>query len=127
MKSNIENAKEMATVKLKSIESTTKMMLPGALQEAIESAIFQAYLEGWEGHRTSADYLNRPPIPLTEKPFLTLDEAALYIGISKSSLYKLTHKKEITYSRPTGRNIFFERSDLDTWLRKNRKAAYCPA
>lgn len=54
-------------------------------------------------------------IPLYEKKALTLDEAARYLNISKSSLYKLTHKKQIPFNQPGGKVIFFRRTDLDNW------------
>ena len=37
------------------------------------------------------------------KQVLTLEEAALFMGISKSSLYKMTHKHELRSSVPTAR------------------------
>lgn len=51
---------------------------------------------------------------------LTMDEAAKYLNISKGHLYRLTSTHEITYSKPNGKNIFFDREDLDEWKRRNR-------
>lgn len=128
MKSNIEQAKEFADAQIEKLMKRYPAMSPGySLSDDVRTSIFTAFLNGWEGYRASADYLNRPAVPLTEKPFLTLEEAALYIGISKSSMYKLTHGKEIPYTRPTGRKVFFDRNDLDTWLRSNKKVVYQPA
>ena len=45
------------------------------------------------------------------KEVLTLEEAALFMGISKSSLYKMTHKHEL---------IYFEKAELLKWMRQNR-------
>ena len=56
------------------------------------------------------------------KEVLTSDEAARYLGISKSYLYKLTMERGIPYSKPLGKVCYFERADLDNWLRKNRVA-----
>jgi len=54
------------------------------------------------------------------KKQLTMDEAAKYLNISKGHLYRLTSTHEVAYSKPNGKNIFFEREDLDEWKRRNR-------
>jgi excisionase family DNA binding protein len=56
---------------------------------------------------------------LSFKVFLTLEEAATFTGISKSYLYKLTHRGSIPFSKPQGKLIFFERLELENWLRQN--------
>lgn len=54
------------------------------------------------------------------KQVLTLEEAALFMGISKSSLYKMTHKHELPFFRPNGKIVYFEKSELLNWMRQNR-------
>ena len=54
------------------------------------------------------------------KQVLTLEEAALFMGISKSSLYKMTHKHELPFFRPYGKLIYFEKAELLKWMRQNR-------
>ena len=54
------------------------------------------------------------------KEVLTLEEAAVFMGISKSSLYKMTHKHELPFYRPNGKLIYFEKSELLKWMRQNR-------
>lgn len=58
-------------------------------------------------------------IPLHEKTVFSLDEAAIYLTISKSTLYKLTSRKEIAHYR-TGKLIYFRREDLDAWALQKR-------
>ena len=53
---------------------------------------------------------------LCQKDIFNLDEAATYLSMSKCTLYKLTSKKEIPHYKPN-RFIFFERSELDKWIR----------
>lgn len=55
----------------------------------------------------------------TVKDFLSIDEVAAYLQISKSSVYKLTSSRELTVYKPNGKNIFILRSDLDNWIKKN--------
>lgn len=53
-----------------------------------------------------------------EKP-LTMDEACEFLGMRKGSLYKLTHKKVIPFSKPNGKKIYFNKADLVKWMMKN--------
>lgn len=53
-----------------------------------------------------------------EKP-LTLGEAARYLDVSKSHLYQLTHKNKIPYYRPNGKRVYFDKIELDKWIKRN--------
>ena len=61
---------------------------------------------------------------LSNKAALTLDECALYTGMAKSYIYKLTHEGVIPYSKPNGKKIFFDRLELDQWLLGNKIKGY---
>ena len=52
------------------------------------------------------------------KEVLTLEEAALFMGISRSTLYKMTHSSAIPFYRPNGKLIYFEKSELLAWMRR---------
>ena len=54
------------------------------------------------------------------KEVLTLQEAAQYMGIARSSLYKMTSNQTIPFYRPNGKLIFFEKDDILSWIRRNR-------
>ncbi len=54
------------------------------------------------------------------KCIFTLIEASEYLGISKSTLYKLTSQRKIPFHKPNGKLIYFQKSDLDNWALKNR-------
>ena len=54
------------------------------------------------------------------KEVLTLQEAAQYMGIARSSLYKMTSNQTIPFYRPNGKLIFFEKDDILSWFRRNR-------
>lgn len=56
-----------------------------------------------------------------EKQILTLEEAVLYTGLSKHTLYKLTSQKKITYYKPGGKKIIFRRKDIDDFIFANPK------
>ena len=54
------------------------------------------------------------------KEVLTADEAAKYMGVSKSYLYKLTCKQEIPHYKPMGKMCYFNRREVEAWLQSNR-------
>ena len=54
----------------------------------------------------------------TEKP-LTFDEAARYLDVSKSHLYKLTSANKIPHYKPQGKRVYFAKRELNTWLLRN--------
>lgn len=57
------------------------------------------------------------------KQVLNLNEAAKYLDISKSHLYKLTSRKEIPFYCPQGKRLYFKKDELDQWLTRNRSAS----
>jgi len=56
---------------------------------------------------------------LTQKKALTIDECAIYTGLKKSQLYKLTMNQLIPFSKPRGKEIYFDRELVDEWLLRN--------
>jgi len=57
-----------------------------------------------------------------EKP-LSFSEASEYLSVSKSHLYKLTSKNLIAHFKPAGKLIYFKKSDLNSYLFRNRKSS----
>ena len=55
---------------------------------------------------------------LTKNVF-SFDEASKFLNLSKSYLYKLTSGNLIPHYKPQGKMLFFERADLEAWLRQN--------
>lgn len=58
-------------------------------------------------------------IAASAKDVLSVDDAALYLGVSKSLLYKLTSSRRIPHYKPSNKLIFFKRSELEAWVTKN--------
>lgn len=54
------------------------------------------------------------------KEVFNLEEAARYLNISTGHMYRLTSTHEITFSKPNGKHIYFERKVLDDWKRRNQ-------
>ncbi|TSA31490.1 MAG: DNA-binding protein [Porphyromonadaceae bacterium] len=51
--------------------------------------------------------------------YLTQDQAARFLGLSKSALYSMTSKNEIAYHKK-GRRNYFKKSDLRNWIESGR-------
>lgn len=51
------------------------------------------------------------------KNVLTADEAAMYLGVTTGHLYRMVRKHNIPHTRPTHGKIYFQKTDLDKWLR----------
>ena len=59
----------------------------------------------------------------TQKEVLTSDEAARYLGVSKSCLYKWTMGRKIPhYKSTTGKMCFFNRKEIEAWMQSQRVA-----
>jgi excisionase family DNA binding protein len=58
----------------------------------------------------------------SNKAVLTFDQAAEYIGLSKSFLYKLTSTGGISCHKPNGKLLYFSKSDLDNFMLRNRRS-----
>ena len=50
---------------------------------------------------------------------LTLEEAADYLGLSKSYIYKLTCSARIPHYKPQGKRVYFAKCELNNWLLRN--------
>jgi excisionase family DNA binding protein len=51
---------------------------------------------------------------------MTIEEAAKFLSLSKSHIYKLTSRGEIPHYKPTGKRIYFFRDDLIDFLKAGR-------
>ena len=49
---------------------------------------------------------------------LTLVEAAKFLDLSRSHLYKLTSERKIPHFKPNGKKIYFDESELVQWLKR---------
>ena len=49
----------------------------------------------------------------------TLAEAAKFLDLSPSHLYKLTSERKIPHFKPNGKKIYFDESELVQWLKRN--------
>lgn len=59
---------------------------------------------------------------ISTKEVLTLDEVAIYTGLSKSHIYKLCSSNDIPFYKPQGKVNYFNRLEIEDWLQQNRVA-----
>ena len=51
---------------------------------------------------------------------MTTTEAARYLGLKPSYLYKMMMRRAIPYYKPGGKLCFFAKEDLDAWMKRVR-------
>jgi excisionase family DNA binding protein len=56
----------------------------------------------------------------SNKDVLNLEDACNYTGLSKSTLYQLTSQARIPHFKPNGKLIYFDKNELNTWLKQNK-------
>ena len=85
------------------------MTNPNDLKESIQNIL--------ERLDTLQDILNKK-----ERPFLTIDEASEYLGISKNTLYAYTSRGILPFYKLQNRKIYFKIEELDDFIlsKKNR-------
>lgn len=52
---------------------------------------------------------------MKQKQVLSLEEAAQFLGVSKSYMYKLTSVRTVPFSKPNGGTLFFDKEELTNW------------
>ena len=56
----------------------------------------------------------------SQKPFMSLDEAATYLNLSKNTLYAYNNRRTIPF-RKTGKSIYYKLEDLDAYVLRDSK------
>lgn len=57
---------------------------------------------------------------IAHKEILSFKEALVYLDVSESTLYKMTAKKDIDFTKPNGGKIYFRKSDLNNWMLQSK-------
>ena len=55
-----------------------------------------------------------------EKKMLSIDDVSVLTGLSKSHLYKMTCRHQIPYYKPSGKLMYFDKAEIEEWMRQNR-------
>lgn len=59
---------------------------------------------------------------MSDRTFMTAEEAAAYLGFKIDSLYNKCYKKQIPHYKPSGGKLYFLREELDAWIAAGRVA-----
>ena len=59
---------------------------------------------------------------LASKNVLNFEDVVILTGLSGSFLYKLTCSKQIPHYKPHGKHIYFDKNEIEDWMRQNRVA-----
>jgi excisionase family DNA binding protein len=62
-------------------------------------------------------------VRISAKEHLTLEEAARYLDLSPSYMYKLTCSGTLVPLKPSGKKLYFIKKDLDEWIKSNGRAS----
>ena len=54
------------------------------------------------------------------KEILNVEDLINYTGYKRSYIYKLVHNNILPYSKPNGKTLFFQKSEIDSWLLQNK-------
>ncbi len=54
-----------------------------------------------------------------QSDLLNLNQAAQYLSISNSQLYKYTSQRKIPFHKPAGKYLYFFKGELDLWIINN--------
>lgn len=100
----LEAGHKLSTEQLHNI--TSPESLKPLLEASIEEALQQLY--------------DKQKQPFLNKPYLNIDEAAAYLNMPKDTLYGLTSKRMIPFSKPAKR-LQFKPAELDEWMAKGKK------
>lgn len=57
---------------------------------------------------------------LAAKNVLCIDDVCVLTGLSKSYIYKLVCKQQVPCYKPSGKNVYFDRKEIEDWMRRNR-------
>jgi len=82
------------------------------LDELIKNAVKQGIAEA------------HPTQQREEKEPLSIDEAAVFTGLCKSTLYKFSHERTIPVHRPRNGRLIFFRSELMEWIKAGKKSTH---
>ena len=55
------------------------------------------------------------------KETLDVYEVAEYLNLSPSYIRKLTSIKEIPHRKPTGKRLYFVKSEIDAWIQDSKR------
>lgn len=57
---------------------------------------------------------------LAAKNVLDINDVAILTGFSVGYIYRLTSQHKIPHYKPNGKSLYFDRAELEAWMKQNR-------
>ncbi|MDM1445885.1 helix-turn-helix domain-containing protein [Myroides odoratimimus] len=107
----------MKTMESKDVRKENVVQLQQILLQTIEEfSAFKNQIIHQQRELKEAIGLNM----IQQKEMLNVQELSDYIGMSTSSIYKLVYNNKIPNYKPNGKILYFDREEINTWLRQNK-------
>ncbi|MDM1328659.1 helix-turn-helix transcriptional regulator [Myroides odoratimimus] len=107
----------MKTIENKDVRKESVVQLQQLLLQTIEEfSAFKNQIIHQQRELKEAIGLNL----IQQKEMLNVQELSDYIGMSISSIYKLVYNNKIPNYKPNGKILYFDREEINTWLRQNK-------
>lgn len=88
--------------------------------QKVSSALAEAAYISQKSSEKKWPKLNiQEPIPATTKSYVTVKEACLFLGISRSTLYRLMSEGHIPYTKIGGHATRYNLQELEAYARKH--------
>jgi excisionase family DNA binding protein len=107
----------------KTTKQTRREVFEKALTEICDS-FFTSEKDAFENTKEQVVINNNITAPAYYfKEVLSVEETSEYTGLSKGTLYILAQERRIPFYKPLGKKICFKRSELDTFMFRNKLSA----
>jgi len=70
-------------------------------------------------YKVQLDRIERNSL-LAAKNVLEIEDVATLTGLSTSYIYRLTSTRQIPHYKPNGKTIYFDREEIEQWMKRNR-------
>ncbi|WP_395051351.1 helix-turn-helix domain-containing protein [Flavobacterium sp.] len=54
-----------------------------------------------------------------DEDFMTIEQVSSFVGLTKATIYGLTHERKIPYFK-AGKRLYFKKSDVINWITSTR-------
>lgn len=58
-----------------------------------------------------------------QSEWMTIDDLAAMLKLSKSTIYKMTSKAVLPHYKPAGKLVYFKRTEIEQWINESKVIA----
>jgi excisionase family DNA binding protein len=70
--------------------------------------------------KTFNKLISKNTINLKSNGLMSIAELSIYLDLTVSYIYRLTSGRKIPYYQPLGKKIYFDKEEIDKWIREKR-------